>query len=201
MALVKSHQLTDYTCGPAILRTALQRVQGRFYPELVLSHLSGADPAVGTLPWGLVKAATKLGAPAFLVNNLSMSDFVVLQRSRYLLLLISTGPHFGHWVLSLPTRDGTIVLDDPWDPRYWTMARDQLSDCWRWQFPDHAPTHHTAVVLASPASKEQRDEHATLETHPWDLPLLAEFPPDHSWPEDKRYGNHQIPSSPYPHVA
>jgi hypothetical protein len=201
MALVKSHQLTDYTCGPAILRTALQRLQKRFYPELLLSHLSGTDRAVGTLPGGLVKAASNVGAQAFIAEDLSMQDFVQLQRSHYLLLLISIGPHHGHWVLSLPTCDGTIVLDDPWDPRYWTIRHEQLDDCWRWHFPHSAPLRHTAVALTSPASKEHCEEHAVLDLHPWNLPFLADFPVDYPWPDDKRYTHASIPSHPCTHLA
>jgi predicted double-glycine peptidase len=131
-------QTTDYTCGPACLRSVLLYWKGSAPAELELASLLRTDPQVGTDNMRLVAVARELGLEAEQLAGLRPHDLRRLVRQGNTLILdwMDRGERHFSVLLGLDWR--YIYLMDPWvdpaegrlPPVYRRRLRDFLRD-WR----------------------------------------------------------------------
>lgn len=185
MELVKARQQTDFTCGPAVLDAAMRNMHHSGLTERAIARLSGSTKEQGTTPEMLSWAAKGFFPDSKLIKGMTDSEFDILREDRYLLLLISLGPNYGHWVMSCPTMEDRILIDDPWETEsYWSMSVDQLDDCWRWTFPYQPESRRDAIVLPHPGPQDLRrlrTAYFNVKLKHWYLPEINQFPPLWKW--------------------
>jgi predicted double-glycine peptidase len=115
--MVHTAQTTDYTCGPACLRSVLLYWKGAAPSELELARLLRTDPQIGTANARLVEAARELGLEAEQLTGLKPRDLRRLVRQGNTLILdwMDRGERHFSVLVGLDLR--YIYLMDPWvDP-------------------------------------------------------------------------------------
>ena len=177
---VKALQETDYSCGPATLLAAA-RMLGQKTTERDLRSVCNANTAHGTYPFDMLKAAAVANIPLVHLTEVGPVEFDRWRRNYFLCLLISNGPNYGHWVLSVPTRSPLVILDDPWEKQYLSLTHEQLDDCWLWNFEGKCATKRCAILINRPVPPECLKELEEISIEPWPYPPLAEFPDDYVW--------------------
>lgn len=125
-------QDTDHTCGPASLQMSLSFL-GTLKSERALARAAGTTHEAGTRHSAMIDTARRAGFYCY-VNAGSTLDEVRHFLSAGLPVIV----HFNepsedddHYAVIVGTRGNTLVLNDPWNGKGFTMHRRTFLARWR----------------------------------------------------------------------
>lgn len=142
-------QETEYTCGPACLRSALIARGLEAPPEAELARELGTDERDGTTPEALAEAARRRGLSARAAEHMTLKGLRrALRKGRTVLVNFQSGGE-GHWAVVNGAGDGRLLLMDPYEDAFPSaLAEDRFLEAW-WGF-HHGRRYRRAAVVLGP---------------------------------------------------
>lgn len=134
-------QNTDYTCGPAALRSILL-YHGISLSEETLAERLNTNCEVGTTAKALVRELKRHGFSPRFETLVSLKKLALhIQDRRFPILHVQSGGE-SHWVVLVDINERHFILMDPWRAnKYRKISRFGLNQIW------YGTEGHNAAIL------------------------------------------------------
>ena len=120
-------QLTDYSCGPACVRSLFLWKQKTTPNEEDLRRIFGTTVQWGTHPQQMINGFSMLGYSSQFLENLSLQDLESYINSGFGVMALVTYEQEAHWVLVYEISARVHVMD-PWYARLEIYRKIPLAD-------------------------------------------------------------------------
>ena len=155
--VIKSRQQTDYTCGPAALRSVFRIVGVPVPSEAALAKETHATKEDGTTPNALVAAIKKRGLSVVVQEHVTPNDLRKMVKRGPVIVAFQAWPSRvgtnlkhswdqGHYSVVLKVTDSAVYLDDPGTSKERSISISDFEK--RWHDVDHGKkVDHLAILV------------------------------------------------------
>ncbi len=126
-------QQTDYTCGPAALKMALDGLVGVRLPEAELASAMGTTPDIGTRQRMMYKFADEMGMVAYVKHTDTPLAAIrdAMADGHVVIVCYWLAPEdTDHYAVVAGIKDDHIILNDPWAGPETVMELDDFDNHW-----------------------------------------------------------------------
>lgn len=123
-------QSTEYTCGPAVLRSVFA-YYGKEYSEEEIAKSAGTRESIGTPRKGMIAAAQKVGLQAEAKSGASWEDLqIFIQKGTPVIVRFVEPEDDEHYALVTKVTDMNITLSDPYHGPETAYSRTDFLRMW-----------------------------------------------------------------------
>ncbi len=133
MEIAHHAQLTDYTCGPAAMKMALDGLVGLRLPEADLASAMGTRADIGTRQRMMYRFADELGLIAYVKHTNSQIEDIreAMATGHVVIVCYWLAPEdTDHYAVVAGLRGDRIILNDPWAGPATEMPLDEFDAHW-----------------------------------------------------------------------
>ncbi len=133
MEIAHHTQLTDYTCGPAAMKMALDGLVGLRLPEAELASAMGTREDIGTRQRMMYRFADELGLIAYVKHtDTTLGDIREAMATGHIVIVCYwlAMEDTDHYAVVAGIKSDRIILNDPWAGPETTLALDEFDAHW-----------------------------------------------------------------------